>query len=380
MLQLSPAQNALSVQVGLLHFTQPSANRLEYRLEPVHSKWISTTERTLRFAAMKPGAYTLRMRGIGPSGLPGPEKVLQFRIQTAFWERPLVQAATISVVLTLLSIAGYLAHRRRLEHALEAARRQQALEAERNRISQDLHDELGTTIAQIGLITTVAPFRENKETVWDEIGAAARRATQSMNEIVWTLHSRNDGLAPLLAYLREAARDYLESVGIAHTVEFPDDIPEGIPVSGELRRAVLLVTKEALSNAARHSSASHIHLTCAFDGIALTIRVSDNGIGIDTQVMRQSGNGLHNMRKRVEALGGKITWTSMGRGTEVAYCVPLAQSEITSLSHPKGSNQLLDLPYASGTFSRGRRAASQRPKPAGQLYNWLSRAGFFWKR
>jgi signal transduction histidine kinase len=140
-----------------------------------------------------------------------------------------------------------------------------------------------------------------------------------MNEIVWALNSNHDNLQSLIAYSRQYAVAYLDDLGIQSQVSIPDAIPN-INISGNNRRTIFLLVKEALNNIAKHAQASKVSININIDE-KLKISVHDNGRGIN---LRQNnyGNGLVNMQKRVEGLKGSFELANHD-GTNVIFTIPL---------------------------------------------------------
>lgn len=135
----------------------------------------------------------------------------------------------------------------------------------------------------------------------------ARSAVDNITEIVWVTNPRNDHLENLAGYLRGYAAEFFENTSIQCALRFPEQLPS-LAVNGELRRDILLVFKEALHNVAKHSGASEAVLAMKMtpaenDTWQLLLTVSDNGRGFDAAQAAGSGNGLHNMRQRIEKRG-----------------------------------------------------------------------------
>ena len=141
-----------------------------------------------------------------------------------------------------------------------------------------------------------------------------------MGEIVWALNEKNDSLSDLLAYVRGYAVQYLTDNGIQCRVEAPEQFPS-LFVSGEFRRNIYLTVKEALHNVVKHAQAHSVQLLIK-TGDSLYISIQDDGAGFDEKNMRRFSNGLDNMKKRVNSIGGNFQVKS-NNGTTIAFSVPL---------------------------------------------------------
>ena len=141
-----------------------------------------------------------------------------------------------------------------------------------------------------------------------------------MNEIIWTLNSRNDTLPNLIAYLRHLIVEYFETMPLELHITTPDPIPE-TKVSGKIRRNILLSVKEALHNIVKHSKATKVNIQFT-SGDHFSISITDNGIGFNPSVVHSYNNGLLNMKERLSAVGGSCI-ISNHNGTSVILTVPL---------------------------------------------------------
>ncbi|MEO7766345.1 MAG: sensor histidine kinase [Ferruginibacter sp.] len=176
-----------------------------------------------------------------------------------------------------------------------------AQQQERNRISADMHDDLGAGVTAIRLYSELAKKRIGKGVIpeIEKISSSANELLNNMNAIIWTMTSTNDSLDNMVAYIRGYALEYFENTGINCHIHLDEDIPK-IAVSGEVRRNVYLVVKEALNNILKHSRATDVSITLKRESGGLTLYIHDNGTGIDFENLRRFGNGLINMKKRIE--------------------------------------------------------------------------------
>jgi signal transduction histidine kinase len=175
-----------------------------------------------------------------------------------------------------------------------------AKQKERNRISADMHDELGAGITAIRLYSELAKSKTVKEVMpeIEKISDSANELLVNMNAIIWAMSSSNDSLENMVAYIRSYSQEYFENTGIKCKINIMEQLPEMV-VWGEFRKNVFLVIKESLNNILKHSKATEVTITFTTvpDGVALYIQ--DNGIGIDLDKVRRFGNGLKNMKKRM---------------------------------------------------------------------------------
>lgn len=170
----------------------------------------------------------------------------------------------------------------------------------RNRISADMHDDLGAGMTTISLYSELAKRKlaDNPIPEIEKISTSANDLLNKMNAIIWSMSSSNDSLSNMIAYIRIYALEYFENTGVACKIEIPEKLPN-IEVIGEIRRNVFLVVKEALNNILKHSKATEVSIKLIRVEDGLTLYIHDNGKGIDMDKIRQFGNGLKNMKKRM---------------------------------------------------------------------------------
>ena len=201
--------------------------------------------------------------------------------------------------------------------------RMAAQQEERNRISQELHDELGAALTSISLASEL--LRQSEPTHSTEVQIIARASsemTTRMNEIVWSLNVNNDNVQSLVAYIRKFCADFLGEAGIqmvfTETIANPERELKGI-----IRRNVYQSVKEAVHNVVKHAGASRVELAIETVENELHILIRDDGKGMTTEPTNSWSNGLRNMRKNIESIKGRINWATEN-GTQVSIQAPMS--------------------------------------------------------
>ncbi len=197
-----------------------------------------------------------------------------------------------------------------------------AQQEERERISADMHDELGAGMTAIRLMSEIArnKMKENTPVEINKISASADDVLNKMNAIIWSMNSGNDTLDNLISYIRSYSLEYFDNTPIECDVNVPEQIPE-IVLAGDKRRNIFLSVKETLNNSLKHSGASLITIDIKANH-TLQITIADNGKGIDMQNLRQFGNGLRNITRRMESIGGTCTIENKN-GTITTFTLPI---------------------------------------------------------
>jgi signal transduction histidine kinase len=179
-----------------------------------------------------------------------------------------------------------------------------AQQDERNRISADMHDELGSGVTAIRLMSEIVKTKMKQTALpeIDKISNSANDLLNKMNTIIWTMKSSNDTLESLIAYIRAHAIEFFDGTPIDCSVHV-EDVPD-VEMSGEKRRNIFLSVKEGLNNIMKHSQASTVQIDITVPDYKLVIKVADNGVGVDPDKLRRFGNGLNNMKRRMQSIQG----------------------------------------------------------------------------
>jgi signal transduction histidine kinase len=208
----------------------------------------------------------------------------------------------------------------------QRAEYQHAMEQERARIAQDLHDELGSSITEIGMLAmrtkSTSTSEENRSRYLEQMDAKACEMVVALDEIVWAMNPTHDSLASLVSYFCLYAERFLGLANIHWHLEDQTGAPE-LVVNLKNRHQLFLMFKEALNNVVRHSGATEVRLKIQVEREELRFSIFDDGCGLPVSGHNDAMDGLSNMRARVEKLGGhfEIT-TEAGRGTTLNFFVP----------------------------------------------------------
>jgi signal transduction histidine kinase len=198
----------------------------------------------------------------------------------------------------------------------------QAHQEERERISADIHDELGSGMTTIRLMSEIAKnkMKENVPVEVEKISNSANEVLNKMNAIIWSMNSSNDTLDSLISYIRAYAIEFFDATPIECKVTMPAVI-QLKEISGDKRRNIFLCVKESLNNVLKHSRAGKVNIAIEA-ACNLTIVIADNGVGIEPEKTRRLGNGLRNIERRMNAIGGNYQIRNNG-GTESILDLPL---------------------------------------------------------
>ena len=224
--------------------------------------------------------------------------------------------------MAFLVVLGFLIFRSlRLRRKLE---RQEAIIQERKRISTDLHDDIGTGLSKISLLSEIvrneAKTPEAKKEA-EKIAATSKELLQSIGEIIWALNANNDYMENLVAYVRRYSVEYFENSEVSLKIIAPGNIPQ-VPVSGECRRNIFYAVKEALHNIIKHARASKAEILFSLDNRHFSVVIRDDGIGVPAGELNRFGNGLRNMKSRMEKINGTFHIENES-GTKITLALPI---------------------------------------------------------
>lgn len=289
--------------------------RYEYRL--ASHDWTPTVERTLNFANLGAGDYRFEVRAITADRIySAAPATLSFRIPAPIWQRWWF----ILSVVVLAALAIYFFYWYRLKQLIE-------IERARTRIATDLHDDIGSNLSKISLLSEVVKLQPKssngeRDRMLDSIAEISRESTQAMSDIVWAISPRRDSMLELTRRMREHAEGIFVERGVRLSFKAPPD-GERIKLSMNTRRELYLIFKEALNNVVKHSGCGECEIDFRIVDKALFLEIRDDGRGFDI-AQYSDGNGLENMRNRAVAAGGKFDVASeVDRGTTVNVRFPL---------------------------------------------------------
>jgi signal transduction histidine kinase/ligand-binding sensor domain-containing protein len=305
--------------VTTMDYSNTEGQKYSFLLEGYHSNWGAATKHPdFEFRNLTPGLYTLWVKCTDAFGNTGiPSKLMIINIKPALYQKPWVRlmAAILAIALIIVIVKRWQKeiYRRRIEKI----QKQHALERERLRISQDMHDEIGSGLTRISILSSLAIQEKNNTgrqiELLEQISGIAGEVVDEMGEIIWALNPKNDSKESLIAFIRQYTGNFLDSIGIEPAYDIQED-GSARNFSSEIRRNLFLIVKEALHNVAKHSGATKVRLKITSSGDSFVMSITDNGNGLTKESAVRGGNGLNNMQLRAASIGGKIKTGSLPAG------------------------------------------------------------------
>ena len=223
-----------------------------------------------------------------------------------------------SILLMLLIVV--LINRTKLKRGIE-------MEKMRSRLSRDLHDDIGSTLSSINILSRTAQLNlkettdEKTKVSLEKINERSQRLLDSMSDIIWNINPGNDTIEEVMSRMREYATTLLEAKNIDYTFNFPRQKMD-CRLNMEVKNNLYLIFKEAVNNLSKYSGCTHAILALTFDEKNIHLTIEDNGIGFDEQEIKHRG-GLANMQQRAEEIKGSISiLTGIGKGTRIELTMP----------------------------------------------------------
>ena len=327
--RLPPNHRRIEFYFTAPSFIAPKEVDFRYRLEGWNDDWSEAERgRPVVFSRLPPGDYTFEVTACNSYGVWNETgAAFRFSVRPFFWQSWLFRVPVILVFLTLMFVGVRHHLLRNVRQMVKRVEQEAALQKERTRIAQDMHDELGARFTQISLLGELSRHAlaepDKAHDFLGQISRVAQTGVKSLDEIVWAVNPRNDTLPDLLDYTGQYALDFATSAGLQCRLEFPDTPPPRA-VPGDVRHAVFLIVKESLHNVVKHARASRVKIYFELMETGMRWRIEDDGRGFEPAPENALEDGLRNIRQRAAALGGRAEITSQpGKGTWVDVQIPL---------------------------------------------------------
>lgn len=358
-IKIPPGKQKFQIQFTALSFVAPSEVRFKYQLEPVEKEMLDAKpgQRSVDYTYLRPGAYTFHVIGCNNDGLWNKTgATIAFTVLPAFWQTWWFALAAVFTGTVVITLAALWFARLRLREKLQLLERQRGIERERSRIARDIHDDLGASLTHISMLSQTVKSEigsmPHVAVDVDQIYGTARELTRALDEIVWAVNPKHDTLDSLVTYLGRYAQNFLSTTGIRCRIDMPVQLPPWV-LTAEIRHNVFLVVKEALNNVVKHARASEVRISLELLDEGFLLMISDNGCGFQLNgedepvsatlaatsigepdgsepgeagpfngARLAAGNGLANMRRRLEEVGGRCDWDTVpGEGTRVRLSI-----------------------------------------------------------
>jgi signal transduction histidine kinase len=325
----------LDLQFTALSFEEPEKVRFRHKLDGFDADWVeSGPEREVRYGRLPGGRYEFHVTACNAEGVWNETgDTLAFVIPVPLWRTPWVVALVGLLAMGVAAGTVRTVSHRRFRHRLDILEQHQAMDRERVRIAQDMHDEIGSKLTKISFLSERAKVELQEpgqvKTKIDSIALTSRELLKSLDEIVWAVNPRNDTLEHLAGYFSQYAQEYFQDTPVQCDIRV-GHLPE-LAMSAEIRHNLFLAFEECLNNILKHAGATKVRVEIHAGDDTLQITIRDNGSGFDASRPIAAntgngtgGNGLPNLTRRLASVGGEFAIRSEpDKGTTTELSIPL---------------------------------------------------------
>ncbi|HZI52301.1 MAG TPA: two-component regulator propeller domain-containing protein [Chitinophagaceae bacterium] len=299
-LKLDYDQNIIAFEFAGIYLKEEVTLQYRYMLEGQDQGWSLPTDRTYVSYNLPPGHYVFKVQAKNNKGeWSARPAAFSFSIAKPFW----LTSGFIVLCTLLVASLLYWLYRYRMQHALK-------LEKLRSRISTDLHDDIGSTLSSISILSDMTlkerDHAQSAEMV-QEIKTSSISLMEKMDDIVWSINPKNDSLENLMLRIKHFASKLFEAKDIDYIIEI--DALKEVKLSMEYRQHIYLILKEAINNLVKYSDGTQASIKVKYENDYLKVMVIDNGKGFDQQKPNQ-GNGILSMRNRARLMKAELLISS----------------------------------------------------------------------
>jgi len=315
---LDSKDKIFSLEIDVVNFRPGSNMVLQYKLDGFDEVWQSTDNKLITRSNLDAGKYTLKARASNTDGIWSDEAEIDIIVYGPWWKRPW---AFVLYGLLLFGLFQFLLRFRLQRERLVAKIKLKEREKFRKESSKDFHDEAGTKITRISLLTEILKKRvegnEDANQILFKIDQNLKELNIGMRDFIWGLNVDNDNLLETLFRFTEFAHMFCEEANIKFKSQPIDSELSTVKLEMDQRRHFLLILKEALNNSVRHGKPSDIYFNCVYKNDKVLIGLIDNGRGFEMDSVKY-GNGIENMKFRAKEIGAELSLVSNPEnGTEV---------------------------------------------------------------
>lgn len=322
-LHLKYNENNISIKVLIKDLEYGSQRKMMYRIKNIDQVWKKLSKKVpLNLNSLAPGTYEIEF-GIADKFT---DKVFYQRTITLTVAKVFYQTFLFWIIMGGLFFGGVIMaiSRWKFIRQQNEFKEKMALESQRNKITADLHDDIGSTLSSLQINSVVAGELINKQKIEDarkvlrNIENQSRKLSENMSDIVWSLKPSNDALMTLSTRIKNIASEILGSTDIHYKINTDENIDDEI-IDFSIRKNIILIVKEALNNIVKYSKAEEVTISLQKDNHHYILQIKDNGIGFN--LTETKGNGIGNMKKRAQEMKGTFELISQN-GTSIKVLIP----------------------------------------------------------
>ncbi|MBP6237252.1 MAG: hypothetical protein KA536_13990 [Saprospiraceae bacterium] len=321
----------IEFQFKAIDYFKSKELQLHYKLDGIGTKWESVQNPGYaRYINLKPGKYVFKVVEGGKDDLQTQKaKTFYFEIAKFWWQTLVFKILMVGLLLFMVYFVLQLWIKQKLSAEKHTLEKQLVILKEQERISSDLHDDIGSTLSSISIYSELADkyyqtFPEKSQDMIQKISKQSKELMSRIEDIIWSLKPNTEHNISIKKKIQEIALESLALKNILFTLEV-DENTDHLVTEPELRKNIVLIIKEALHNIAKYSEATEAKISIQYEQKNIVLSISDNGIGFDQNNIKK-GNGLGNMKKRTSDVNGICSiQTATGSGTIITCRIPIAR-------------------------------------------------------
>jgi signal transduction histidine kinase/ligand-binding sensor domain-containing protein len=324
--KVNTGEGDIQFKIGIPSYYKAKETRVRYALisERDTSRYIGKPgERSISFASLVPGKYTFMATAFSfSSGIIAKPVIYNFTVQDSLWDGNTLKflLMTMLICFSIFMLATYYLNKRSFKKII--TEQKQTIKNERQRISSEIHDDIGAGLFALKLYVDVSSKSGEGTDKMKQIGLMINDMSDVIKEIIWSTNFENDNLENLIYYIQFQSTKLFEHTDIVFESSIPEEIPV-INVTSDNRKNVYLIVKEFIHNAIKHSRASHVFLNIFTTDQCLYLTIKDDGIGYQERDLKVKTMGLRNVRSRIEKVRGDLKMVSNDNGTNIFIEIPL---------------------------------------------------------
>ena len=327
---ITAGDNTLEFDFIGIDYNDPSACKLRYRLKEADKDWVeSSNPGKARYVQLAPGNYTFEVMAANANGdWSNDVRSVEIQLAAFWWQWKWLQVLFIMVIIGTIILMARLQVKRSLYKKQMLLEKEISIIRERERITADLHDDVGATLSSLNIYGDLAHsiWEANPEKSKEMVGKIAGQSRElmlRMSDIIWSMKPNGNDSGGLTPRIRNFAQELLSGKGILVDISIDETVVATI-TNPMVRKNIILIIKEAMNNVAKYSNATHVEIFLGKKENGVHLSIMDDGIGFERDTVKM-GNGLGNMAARCRQMEGSFEVIShKGQGTTIACSIPIA--------------------------------------------------------
>ncbi len=323
-LSLRYDNNYISFDFIGITMSQPQNVKYQYQLEGFEKRLSALTTQTFAsYGNLIPGKYTFKVRAMNSDGYWSNELEYTFTIRPPWWQTWWFKILAVVFLVSVVFFTVRFIYFYQLRKKTAGIEKQLAVQFERQRISSDLHDDIGSTLSSINIYAGLAKKEADNALYLDSIRQNVNEVVGKLDDLVWSINPKYDTIGSMAERLYVYAESTAKMKEIIFNISVDDQVKEIRPPA-EIKHNLFLVTKEIINNAIKHSKCKHINVQFSGNSKELNAELNDDGNGFNINLTRKDRNGLTNIKQRVSEMQGEMEISSSaGAGTRIIIRIPV---------------------------------------------------------